>query len=186
MVCNSLAAVSVALELGASPEDISKSLADFPGVARRTEILGRPSGVLVIDDYAHHPSEISATLKSLRDSFLAEHAKETKSDLGKIVLLFEPHRYSRTSELLEEFACAFEDADSVYVSDIYAAGEKPIDGIDSKRLVDAIEHQEVRHVPRLKDALPEIMARLKPGDILATFGAGAIGGLAKDVVERLR
>ena len=185
MVCNSLAALAVAVELGAEPQDAALSLADFPGVSRRTEVVGSYSGVLIVDDYAHHPSEITATLKALRRSWLPHHAAQCKSELGRLVLLFEPHRYSRTEELLEEFASAFEEADEVFISDIYPAGEKPIAGVSSKKLIEVIKNPNAQHVACLSEALPEILQTLRPGDILATLGAGSIGSIAREAAAKL-
>src|SRR5690606_18925686 len=127
MVSNSLAAIAVAIELGARPEETIEALAQFPGVSRRTERVGLERGVLVLDDYGHHPVEIAATLAAIRRGWLPHHAASVKSgSLGRIIVLFEPHRYSRTRELFTEFLTAFKEADEVYIGDIYPAGEAEI------------------------------------------------------------
>ena len=167
MVLNALAAMGVALELDVKPEVIRASLASFTGADRRFQLKGEKHGVLVVDDYGHHPTEIAATLDAARAGFPER----------RIVAAFQPHRYSRTKALLEEFGTAFFQADAVVVTDIYPAGEPPVQGLDGSRVVEALNahgQKEVHLVPRVED-LPEALKNLThPGDLLITFGAGSI------------
>jgi len=170
MVLNALATIGVALELGVEREVIRASLASFTGADRRFQKRGERDGVLVIDDYGHHPTEIAATLAAARDGFPER----------RIVVAFQPHRYSRTQALLEEFGRAFFNADVVLVSDIYAASEPPIPGLTGQSVVDAIlahGQREASYVPRIDD-MPQALAGLvRPGDLLVTMGAGTITGV---------
>ena len=170
MVLNALATIGVALELGVEREVIRASLASFTGADRRFQKRGERDGVLVIDDYGHHPTEIAATLAAARDGFPER----------RIVVAFQPHRYSRTQALLEEFGRAFFNADVVLVSDIYAASEPPIPGLTGQSVVDAIlahGQREASYVPRIDD-MPQALAGLvRPGDLLVTMGAGSITGV---------
>ena len=167
MVLNALAALGVARELGVGVESIRESFKEFTGAERRFTKKGEKDGVLVVDDYGHHPTEIAATLAGARKGFPDR----------RIVVAFQPHRYSRTEALLEEFGRAFFEADAVVVTDIYAAGEAPIEGITGETVVESLRshgQKEVHFVPRIED-LPEILRDFtRPGDLLITFGAGSI------------
>ena len=167
MVLNALATIGVALELGVEIEVIRASLANFTGADRRFQKKGERKGVLVVDDYGHHPTEIAATLAAARTGFPDR----------RIVVAFQPHRYSRTQALLEEFGRAFFDADVVLVTDIYAASEPPIPGLTGASVVAAIlahGQREARFVPRVED-LSQVLAELtQPGDLVMTLGAGSI------------
>jgi UDP-N-acetylmuramate--alanine ligase len=167
MVLNALAAIGVALEMDIEREIIQASLAGFTGADRRFQKKGERKGVLVIDDYGHHPTEIASTLAAARKGFPRR----------RIVVAFQPHRYSRTKALLEEFGHAFFDADVVVITDIYAASEEPIPGVSGQALVEEVlahGQREARYVPRIED-LPEALDELTvPGDLLITFGAGSI------------
>ena len=167
MVLNALAAIGVARELGVKLELIREALSGFTGADRRFTKKGEKDGVLVVDDYGHHPTEIAATLAAARKGFPER----------RIVAAFQPHRFTRTSALLEEFGRAFFDADAVVVTEIYAAGESPIPGITGESVVESLRahgQKEVHFVPKLNE-LPEILKDFtKPGDLLLTFGAGTI------------
>ena len=167
MVLNALAAIGVALELDVEHEVIQASLSSFTGADRRFHLKGEKGGVLVVDDYGHHPTEIAATLAAARAGFPQR----------RLVAAFQPHRYSRTRALLDEFGTAFFEADAVLVTDIYAAGEQPIQGVDGAAVVESLlahGQKDVHLVGRVED-LPEAMKRLtRSGDLLITFGAGSI------------
>ncbi len=165
-VVNSLAAVAVGRELGIADDVIRRGLAEFGGVKRRFTKTGEVNGVTIIDDYGHHPVEISAVLDAAR----------TAGD-GKVIAVVQPHRYSRLKELFEEFCTCFNDADTVIVSDVYAAGEAPIDGIDRDALIAGLKAHGHRHVLPLDEpkALAALMRDLvEPGDFVICLGAGTI------------
>ena len=167
MVLNALATIGVALELGVEREVIRATLASFTGADRRFQKRGERHGVLVVDDYGHHPTEIAATLKAARQGFPDR----------RIVAAFQPHRYTRTQALLEEFGQAFFDADKVLVTDIYAAGEPPIPGLSGRSVVEAIlahGQRDAVYVPRVED-LPRVLSECTAaGDLVMTLGAGSI------------
>jgi UDP-N-acetylmuramate--alanine ligase len=167
MVLNSLAAIGMALEMGVEIEAIRTSLAEFTGADRRFTVKGERNGVMVVDDYGHHPTEIAATLSGARSSFPDR----------RIVAAFQPHRYSRTKALLDEFARAFFEADVVAISDIYAASEAPVPGLTGQTLVDAMRatgQRDVHYVPDIKEMPAELCKLTQPKDLLITFGAGNI------------
>lgn len=167
MVLNALATIGVALELGVEREVIRATLASFTGADRRFQKRGERHGVLVVDDYGHHPTEIAATLKAARQGFPDR----------RIVAAFQPHRFTRTQALLEEFGQAFFDADKVLVTDIYAAGEPPIPGLSGRSVVEAIlahGQRDAVYVPRVED-LPRVLSECTAaGDLVMTLGAGSI------------
>jgi UDP-N-acetylmuramate--alanine ligase len=176
-VSNALAAVAVALHLGMSAETIRDGLKSFKGVNRRFTRVAEIDGVTVIDDYAHHPVEIAAALKAARQS----HA-------GRIMAVHQPHRYSRLSDLFEEFCTCFNDADVVGITDIFAAGEAPIEGADRDSLVAGLTNHGHRNAVAVADeaALGAFLAEhCRPGDMLICLGAGSISawahGLAGEV-----
>lgn len=186
MVSNSLAAVAVGIELGIDFEKICFALESFPGVARRSELIGINAGVAVLDDYAHHPTEIKATLSALRAGWLARMATEQgASTMGRLVVLFQPHRYSRTKDLFSQFVEVFGDADELIVGDIYAAGEKPIEGVTGENLALAIKHTRVSYVSDLKNAVAPLASKLRAGDVVVTIGAGNVGQVAKEIAKTL-
>ena len=177
-VRNCLAAVAVGLELGLPFAEISEALHHFKGVQRRFQPRGEARGVLVIDDYGHHPAEVRATLAAARKGFSR-----------RLVVAFQPHRYTRTRDLLQEFATAFYDADLLVVTEVYAAGEEPIPGATGAALVTALRdhgHKHVTFVPH-KDQLADHLAELvQPGDMVVTLGAGDIWTAGRDLVLRLQ
>ncbi len=190
MVSNALGAIAVALELGDSlspssgesiVETIRESLSTFPGVARRSEKIGtvelKGGDTIFIDDYGHHPAEISATLRALR--------RALPSTDSKLHVVFQPHRYSRTKELFADFLSCFEDASTVTLSEIYSAGEEPIDGISGESLSKSIQHKHVQFVKELNDAIPLISELIKPGDMVVTMGAGSVGKFSRHLLSEV-
>jgi UDP-N-acetylmuramate--alanine ligase len=165
-VSNALAAISVGLDLELSFEIIASALETFRGAERRFQVKGtRPDNILVVDDYGHHPTEIRATLAA------------AKSSGRRLVTLFQPHRYTRTAALREEFARSFYDADVVLLTDIYAASEEPIEGITAQALAEDIErfgHRNVRYIGSVEQGAQAIADAVQPNDLVLTLGAGSV------------
>ena len=179
-VLNCLAAIAVADELEV-PLDVTKqALATFGGVARRFTIVGVTDGVTLVDDYGHHPAEVRATLEAARRAY--------SGDDHRVVVAFQPHRYTRTRDLFEDFTRAFNQADVLVVTDIYAAGEAPIPGASSERLVQAIRehgHHDARYVPNKAD-LPDVLEGLvRQGDVVIALGAGDVNASVRELKTRL-
>lgn len=177
-VLNSLAAIAVGLELKISVEKIAAALAGFSGIHRRFEFKGEKRGVRVYDDYGHHPSEIQATLKAARECFRAD----------RVCVLFQPHRYTRTRDLMSDFAASFDNADSLFVMDIYAAGEEMIQGVSSETLSAMIAkrgHKEVLHISSRQDMIDKLCCTLKEGDVLLTLGAGDVYKAGEEILSKL-
>ena len=176
-VANALAATAVGLDLEIPFGVIRRALAGFSGVHRRFQVKGEAGGVLVVDDYGHHPAEIRATLAAARAGFGR-----------RIVVAFQPHRYTRTLHLHAEFLTAFADADVLVLTDIYPAGEAPIPGVHARTLAEGIAARTTREVRYVSDRgeLVELLLRVvRPGDLVLALGAGDIGGLADKVLSRL-
>jgi UDP-N-acetylmuramate--alanine ligase len=176
-VANALAALAVADELEVPFAAAAEALERFPGIERRFQSLGEAGGVRVVDDYAHHPAELRATLAAAR----AGHT-------GRIVAVFQPHRYTRTRDLFDEFATAFNHADLLVVTEIYAAGEDKIPGVEAQLLVEAIHdhgHREVRHLANLEQVAERLPEELREGDLVLTLGAGNISRLGPMLLARL-
>ena len=174
---NALAAIAVGLEFGLKAETIRTALNSFAGVKRRLEIMGEVNGVTVMSDYGHHPAEIRATLQAVRTGWASE--------LRSLHVIFQPHRYSRTRDCFAEFIDAFHDCDNLVVTDIYAAGEEPIEGISTQKLCDAIVRPEGKYVAQL-DSVPEGLSRdLQSGDVVLCLGAGSIGAFAERLPKEL-
>jgi len=176
-VANALACMAVALELEVSFETIATALAAFGGIERRFERKGEAGGVEVVDDYAHHPAELRATLAAARGLHR-----------GRIVAIFQPHRYTRTRDCFDEFATAFHDSDVLVLCDIYAAGDDPIPGVTARSLCNAIAshgHRNVRLMPTLEEAADKVSKELRSGDLVLTLGAGDISKLGPMLLERL-
>ncbi len=166
-VLNALACIAVAMELDVPYEKIREGFAQFGGVGRRFQIKGEVGEIMVVDDYGHHPAEIRATLAAAKRGWPER----------RLVVAFQPHRYSRTKELFDEFVTAFYDADVLVVTDIYAASETPIEGVTSESLTDAIRRHGQKDVTYIADreAIPEhLTGVIQPGDIVMTLGAGNI------------
>ncbi len=171
---NATAAVAVGMQLEIAPDAIARGLQSFRGVDRRFQIRGCARGITVVDDYGHHPTEIRATLRAARDC-----------GYGAIHVIFQPHRYTRTRDLMEEFVHAFDDAASVEVLDIYAASEEPIPGITAEALVKAVGRSEVGYAASSNEAIARAASRAREGDAILTLGAGSVSQLAPVVLERL-
>ena len=174
---NSLAAIAVANEMRIEETVLLKALSNFTGVKRRFTRTGEVDGILIIDDYGHHPVEIGAVLHAARSG-----AK------GKVIAVVQPHRYSRLRDLFEGFCTCFNDADVVIVADVYPAGEAPIEGIDKAALIDGLRSHGHRTVVPLADAadLPELINDLaRPGDMVVCLGAGSVSAWANDLPAAL-
>ncbi len=173
-VLNALATCAVAHELAIPFTHVQEALAEFAGVQRRFTVRGELRGALIVDDYGHHPAEIRATLSGARASFPDR----------RIVVAFQPHRYSRTRDLLGDFATAFNDADVLFLSDIYAAGEEPLPGVSGARLAESVHacgHRDVEFVAERSELAARIASRLREGDLLITLGAGDITHVADEL-----
>jgi UDP-N-acetylmuramate--alanine ligase len=173
---NALAAVAVGLELGLPFERIASGLAEFRGVERRFEVLGQPNDVLVVDDYGHHPTEIAAALDA---------ARVLKR---RMIVAFQPHRYSRTAALMDAFGPSLAAADHLVLTDIYGAGEDPIAGVTVDALAAAIRRDTrapVDVVRALGDLVPALVRIARPGDVVMMLGAGSIGSVSKRLVDAL-
>jgi UDP-N-acetylmuramate--alanine ligase len=163
---NALAAIAVALELGIDFAVAARALATFSGISRRFEIKGEAAGRIVLDDYAHHPEEVRATLAAARAAFKR-----------RVVVIFQPHRFTRLRDLFEEFLSAFDDADVLYLMEVYPAGEDPIGEVSSRRLYEALRargHLDVRYLGGESEPARTIVEDSIDGDIIATLGAGDI------------
>jgi UDP-N-acetylmuramate--alanine ligase len=177
-VLNALACTAVALELDVPFDKIQEGFAQFGGVGRRFSVKGDKNGIMVVDDYGHHPAEIRATLSAARNGWPER----------RLVVAFQPHRYSRTKELFNEFVTCFYDADVLVLTDIYAASEQPIPGVTAERLADEIQRHGQRDVTYIADRndLPDHLAGVvKEGDIVITLGAGNVWQAGEALVDRL-
>jgi UDP-N-acetylmuramate--alanine ligase len=173
---NALAAVAVGGELGLSFDRIAAGLNDFHGAERRFEVRGEPRGILLVDDYGHHPTEIAAVLAA------------AKTLNRRIVVAFQPHRYTRTASLMDAFGPALAGADHVVLTDIYAASEDPIPGVTLEALAESIRKTltvPLDVVPKLEDVLPAVVRVARPGDVVITLGAGSIGSLPDRLITAL-
>ena len=177
-VFNATAAIAVALELKVAPDVVREGLAKFTGVGRRFEIRGKANGITVVDDYGHHPTEIKATLAAAKSCCK-----------GKVHVLFQPHRYTRTFHLMDDFARAFHQADRVILLDIYAASEKPIEGVTSEALVERMRqfgHRNAIYAGTNDAGVAMISQDLEPGDLVLTLGAGSVSQLGDRIMEKIR
>jgi UDP-N-acetylmuramate--alanine ligase len=173
-VLNATAAVAIARQLEVPAEKIAEGLNHFRGVDRRFQQRGQARGITVVDDYGHHPTEIRATLAAARE---CGHKR--------IFVIFQPHRYTRTLDLLEEFGNAFRDADSVIVLPIYAASEEPIPGVTAERLAEKITGPRTQFAPDFAAAVAAVAAELREGDLVLTLGAGNVSQLAPQILAAL-
>jgi UDP-N-acetylmuramate--alanine ligase len=177
-ILNATAAIAVGVGLDVDLEAIRAALDQFRGVDRRFHLRGRTAGVSVIDDYGHHPTEIKATLAAARSC-----------GFRKIHVVFQPHRYTRTRDLMEEFTTAFGDADSLFVLDIYAASEKPIEGISGEALAGTVREKSgrsVQYVSSFADAVSTVASVAQEGDMILTLGAGSVSQLGPTILEKLK
>jgi UDP-N-acetylmuramate--alanine ligase len=174
---NSLAAIAVALEVGIPFEGAAAALRKFAGISRRFEIKGEGAGRIVLDDYAHHPQEVRATLAAARAAFRR-----------RVIAVFQPHRFTRLRDLFDEFVTAFDDADLLYLAEVYAAGEEPIAGVTSRRLYEAMRargHVEVRYLGEEANPAPRIADDSAAGDLIVTLGAGDVYRIGEAVLAVL-
>src|SRR5665648_60898 len=178
-ILNALAAIAVARELGINFMEIAKILETFQGVHRRMEIIANlDDKILILDDYAHHPTEIKASLSALKSGWQDR----------RIIAVFQPHRYSRTKLLAEKFGKAFFDADCVIINDIYSANESPISGISGETIFKEVKksnHRKVKYLPFKEDILSYLSEIVRPGDIIITMGAGDIWTVGQELAEQL-
>jgi UDP-N-acetylmuramate--alanine ligase len=173
-VLNATAAVAVGVQLGVAPDQIAVGLESFRGVDRRFQVKGVVREVTVVDDYGHHPTEIVATLSAARES-----------GYGRVHVLFQPHRFSRTRDLMTEFGQAFKDADTVQVLDIYAASEEPIAGVDAHALVREIGASGVAYAESMGAAVKSLAREAKAGEVIVTLGAGSVSQAGPLLLEAL-
>jgi len=173
-VLNATAAVAVADQLEVSSEKIAEGLRSFRGVDRRFQKRGAVHGITVVDDYGHHPTEIRATLAAAREAFQ-----------GRIHVVFQPHRYTRTRDLLDEFGGAFADADSLVVLPIYAASEEPLPGITAELLAERVKGPRVRFAPDFPAAIAAVCSEAREGDLVLTLGAGSVSQLGPQILAAL-
>jgi UDP-N-acetylmuramate--alanine ligase len=177
-VLNATAAVAIALELEVRPDRIREALAAFTGVDRRFQTRGQERGITVIDDYGHHPTEIRATLSAAR-----------LCNYGRVLAIFQPHRYTRTLALMDEFARSFNQADAVYVLDIYGASEKPIEGVTADSLAARMRefgHRNAQYIGGMDDVVAAVLSEAKQGDVVMTLGAGNVWQTGDQVLQRLK
>ena len=173
-VLNATAAVTIGTQLEIKAEAIAEGLNHFRGVDRRFEIKGCVRGVTVVDDYGHHPTEIRATLQAAKNC-----------GYRRIHVIFQPHRYTRTRDLMSEFATAFGDASTVEILDIYAASEEPIEGVSAEALVRAVGSDNVKYAASADEAVERVVRRAEDGDVILTQGAGSVSGIAPRVLAAL-
>ncbi|HLA47800.1 MAG: UDP-N-acetylmuramate--L-alanine ligase [Nitrospinae bacterium RIFCSPLOWO2_12_39_16] len=175
-IYNSMAAIAVGLELDMDFGSIKRGLEEFSGVQRRFQVKGEADGVMVVDDYGHHPAEIKATLKAARDGWKDK----------RLITVFQPHRYTRTRDLLKDFYTAFYDSDSLIITDIYPAGEKPIDGINAKLIYEGVRghgHRDVVFIGDKEEIAPYLSKKVKEGDIVITLGAGDVWKIGEEFLH---
>jgi UDP-N-acetylmuramate--alanine ligase len=176
-VYNALATVAIAFELDIPFHIVQETLCDFSGIQRRFQIKGEKKGILIVDDYGHHPVEIIATLKAARTGWER-----------RIVAVFQPHRYTRTKALFHDFLTAFYDADILILTDIYPAGEDRIEGVEAKALFEGLReygHKDVTYLADKKEIIEHLLRIIAPGDLVITLGAGDIWQVSEELVDRL-
>ena len=181
-VLNSLAAIAVASDLGVDDAAIQRALSSFQGIDRRLQVVGElrlPDGdIVVVDDYGHHPTEINATLDALRQAYPGR----------RIVLVFQPHRFTRTRDLMDDFARVLSQADTLFVTEVYAAGEAPIEGADGRAICRAVRSRgrvEPVFVPTVEEIATALNDLVRPGDVIAMMGAGSISTVAHELAAQL-
>ncbi len=178
-VSNALSTIAAALECGLEFEKIAYSLFRFTGMKRRFQIIGTVNEAKIIDDYAHHPTEIQVTLKA------AKNVVES-NEKGRVVAIFQPHRYSRLASLWNDFIKSFKDADIIYVCDVYSAGESPIENISSEKFCQEIPHNNVHYIPgSVEEVADFIYSKIQPDDMILTIGAGDITRLGNIIIEKV-
>jgi UDP-N-acetylmuramate--alanine ligase len=178
IVLNALAAIAVGLEFEVDMNDIRKGLSSLGGLERRFQIKGEKNGVMVVDDYGHHPAEISATLETARECWQE----------NRLIVVFQPHRYTRTKALYDRFVISFNQADMLVVAPIYPAGEKPIEGVDAKWMFHGIKehgHKDVILGNSHEEILQILLNNVKPGDRVITLGAGDVHRIGEELLEKM-
>jgi UDP-N-acetylmuramate--alanine ligase len=177
-VSNALAAAAACLEAGVAVEEVARGLGSFRGVDRRFQVRGRVDGVTIIDDYAHHPTEVKAALATARGG-----------EFERVIAVFQPHLYSRTRILCREFGGSFSDADKVVITDIYGAREEPVPGVTGKLVADEVcrrlPGRPVAYLPHRSELVSYLLATTRPGDALLTLGAGDVNAVGEEVLGRL-
>jgi UDP-N-acetylmuramate--alanine ligase len=178
-VLNAAAAIGVAAVLGLALDEAAEALASFSGVHRRFELLGTIDGAMVVDDYAHHPTEVAATLQTAR-----------LEGSGRVVAVFQPHRYTRTEAMWRELGESLAEADLIVLTDVYAAGESPIPGVTGKLVVDAAAEaapgKRIVYLPRRWEIAPFLAREIRNRDLVLTIGAGDITMVGEETLERMR
>lgn len=177
-LANALAVVAVCLNIGLSFSEVARCLQGFKGAGRRYQLIGREKGITVVDDYAHHPTEIAATLRA---------ARQVHS--GRVIAVFQPHRYTRTQLLFRRFGACFADADVVIVNDIYSAGEEPIAGVSAGLIADAVQAskgERPQQLPTGRKTVDYLTGILREGDLVLTMGAGDVWKTGVELVNRLK
>ena len=177
LVQNCTAAIGVGLEFGISPDIIRAALASFAGVKRRLEVVGESYGVTVMNDYGHHPTEIRATLKAVREC--------CGSQFKKLWVLFQPHRYTRTQLCWNDYLPVFGEADALILTDIYAASEKPIEGVSGESFFEAVVHPSKEYIENLDEITLSLVPRLEAGDLVLCLGAGTVGAMPEKLLKAL-
>jgi len=175
---NALAAVAVGRELGLDLTSIKRGLEEFRGVERRFQIQGEISGITVVDDYGHHPTEIKVTLNASKQVWPNRN----------LIVVFQPHRFTRTQILFKEFLTAFYQADHLVITEIYPAGEKPIEGVNAQSLYQGIKehgHKSLVFFPTSEEIITHLVEKIKPGDVVLTLGAGDVGKIGIELLQRL-
>lgn len=210
-ILNSLASIAVAMELKIEAGVVREALNKFSGIQRRFELKGEEKGIKIFDDYGHHPTEIKATLKAAKEGLLSriqnteDRIQRGLSQIygrsrrigtvpepegtGRLFVIFQPHRYTRTRDLINEFASCFSDAEVLYLMDIYPAGEKPIDGINSGVLLDCIKKTgpiDAAYFSDREKLIGNLLLRLEQGDVVFTLGAGDVWKVGEEIVKRLK
>jgi UDP-N-acetylmuramate--alanine ligase len=176
-VYNALATLATAFELDIPFQVVQETLRDFGGIQRRFQIKGEKEGILVVDDYGHHPVEIIATLRAARTGWER-----------RIVAVFQPHRYTRTKALFQDFLTAFNEANVLILTDIYPAGEDRIEGVEAKALFEGIRdygHKDVTYLADKREIIDHLLRIIQPGDLVITLGAGDIWQVSDELVKRL-
>lgn len=174
-LANALVAIGIGLHIGLEFEEISTGLKEFGGVKRRFERKGQYRKAMIVDDYAHHPTELEATLNAAQNM-----------GFERIIAVFQPHRYTRTKFLMEEFSRAFDDADEIIITDIYSAGEDPISGVSAEKLIELIKQStfvKAKFIPELEEVYEYLKGTVKSGDLVLTLGAGDIWKVGEKLVE---
>lgn len=176
-VLNSLAAIAVALNIPVDIEKVREAFCGFEGIQRRLELKGEVKGIRVYDDYGHHPTEIRATLRAAKESLNAD----------RLFVVFQPHRFTRTKSLFNEFVSSFDDADTLFLLDIYPAGETPMEGVTSEALCKKMmRRKETIHISDRQELVERILSRIGAGDVVLTLGAGDVWKTGEDLLRRLK